>query len=242
MIAKLVTPLLDSGKGKEEGMLQIDPMDKVGILAARFPESLQVFTKRGIDFCCGGQLTLDQACKDRNLDPGTVAEEIRFSQDMAGEGVLWSEQPLSELIDFILRRFHHPLSRDILYIEAVGARVLSAHRDKDEHRLKNLLQVVRSLQDGIVPHLYKEEQVLFPWIRSGNGGTAGDPIRVMHLEHEETASELRWIRELTDDFRPPGYACETVLALYAALERLDADLREHIHLENNILFPRALRE
>jgi regulator of cell morphogenesis and NO signaling len=227
---------------KEQVMQSISPQEKVGALAARFPESIRVFTKRDIDFCCGGDRTLEQVCKEKDISPDVITEEIRASQSETKETAHWTEQPLGDLIDFILKRFHQPLLDDFSHIQALAEKALEAHRDKDEATLSRLARVVEDLKNEITSHLQKEEQVLFPWIRSGNGGTAGDPIRIMHMEHEEAALKLRRVRELTDNFTPPEYACATVEALWKSLEKLDSDLREHIHLENNILFPRALRE
>ena len=101
---------------------------------------------------------------------------------------------------------------------------------------------VIALKDDLLPHMQKEELVLFPLIRGGRGMLAGGPITVMHVEHEEVGALLRQIRALTDDFTAPDGACGTWRALWQGLADLEADLHEHIHLENNILFPKALHD
>jgi regulator of cell morphogenesis and NO signaling len=154
----------------------------------------------------------------------------------------WETRPLGALIDHIVGTYHAELARGLPRITGWAAQVLNAHGAQDLERYTDLRTVLTDLSIELSTHMMKEEQVLFPWIRQGNGRTAGEPIRVMNAEHEAAAEALARIRELTFDFTLPDYACPTMEALWAALEKLDTDLRAHIHLENNILFPRALAE
>lgn len=154
----------------------------------------------------------------------------------------WETRPLDELIDHIVTKYHADLVRDLPRITGWSAQVLNAHGPQDLERYTELRTTITDLAVELSRHMMKEEQVLFPWIRKGNGRTAGDPIRVMNAEHDAAASALARIRGLTNHFALPDYACPTMEALWASLEKLDGDLREHIHLENNILFPRALVE
>lgn len=217
--------------------------DKVGKIAASRPESIGVFARRGIDFCCGGEKSLAAACRERGLEPAQVLEEIgSVPQPQAASMKAWERAPISELLDHIVSEYHVPLHRDLMELIGLASRVLLAHGSNDFDRLDALRGTIVELAGELDAHMRKEEEVLFPWIRQGNGRTAGNPIRVMNREHEDAAAMLARIRRLTDDFDPPGYACPATRALWEALERLDADLKEHIHLENNILFPRALAE
>jgi regulator of cell morphogenesis and NO signaling len=229
---------------EENRMQQISRTSTLGTVAARFPAAIRVFLEHDIDFCCGGSRTLEEACEEQHLDPEAVAEEIQRSSSTSGAAdaaVDWLEEPLDALIDHILLRFHRPLVKDLPTIESLLASVFEAHRDVDEKRLTELVRVFFELKQELTAHMAKEERVLFPWLRSGKGRTATEPIRVMLMEHEHAADKLGRIRELTSGFELPSYACNKVEVLYAALARLDRDLREHIHLENNVLFPRALR-
>jgi len=224
-------------------MTAIQFQESVGKIVARRPEAAGVFKRHEIDFCCGGKRTLEEACAERGLAPDRVIDEIE-NEGAGGErsGPPWETRPLGELIDHIVGKYHADLTRQVPLITGWAAQVHNAHGPQDPERYSALETVLTDLSAEIFAHMLKEEQVLFPWIRQGNGRTAGDPIRVMNTEHEAVARSLARIRELTDGFSLPDYACPTMEALWAALEELDAELRDHIHLENNILFPRALAE
>jgi len=224
-------------------MSSITDADQVGRIVARAPWAAGVFVRHQIDFCCGGGRTLESACAERGLLPGQVIEEIE--NERAGgirHAPSWESRPLGELIDHIVTEYHAGLVRDLPLITGWCAQVFDAHGPRDFERYLELRTVLTDLSVELSNHMLKEETVLFPWIRQGNGRTAGDPIRVMNEEHRAAAEALARIRELTDDFALPDYACPTMEALWAALRKLDADLRAHIHLENNVLFPRALAE
>lgn len=224
-------------------MERISIDDRIGEIAATRPESIGVFTRRGIDFCCGGKQSLASACQEEGLDPVRVIEEIEqvpLRQD--GTVRTWEEAPIGELLDHIVSEYHVPLHRELIGLISLASKVLAAHGGTDFDRLDGLRDTLVEFAGELGAHMRKEEEVLFPWIRQGNGRTAGNPIRVMNREHEEAAGMLAKLRDLTDDFEPPDYACPTTRALWEALSRLDSDLREHIHIENNVLFPRALAE
>jgi regulator of cell morphogenesis and NO signaling len=147
---------------------------------------------------------------------------------------------MDELIDHILLRYHQPLRHDLPALIAAAARVERVHRDKPScpHGLSALLSQVHA---ELLEHMVKEEKVLFPAILAGRVGSRVQmPVTVMMQEHDDHAVNLQKLCELTGDHRVPPEACATWRALYEALERLDTELKEHIHLENNVLFPRAL--
>lgn len=223
-------------------MQALNANETVGQLASTHPLSVKVFQRRGIDFCCGGGKTLEAVCQARGLDAAQVLAEIEAEEARSAPNTMrWDERPLNELIGYILKRFHEPLPEELARVEAMARKVHRVHGSKDPERLGALMETVVALREELEPHLMKEERVLFPWILSGNGTTANAPVQVMMSEHESTGEQLARIRELTGGFTIPPQACGTWRALWQGLEALEAELHEHIHLENNILFPRALR-
>lgn len=214
---------------------------KIGELAAEFPLSTRVFARHGIDFCCGGGRPLDAVCREKGLDPESVLGEIRTEVDgpvAATEN--WTQAPLDALIDHILAVYHRPLDAEFPRLEAMARKVFAVHGEKDPERLGELLKVYVELKEELEAHFLKEEEILFPMIRAGRGAMAGGPISVMHMEHDAAGEALRRLRELTDDYRVPAEACNTWRALWHGLAALEESLHQHIHLENNVLFPRAL--
>jgi regulator of cell morphogenesis and NO signaling len=219
----------------------IAPDVPVGRLAAEHPLSTRVFARHGIDFCCGGGRPLDEVCAERGLDPVALVSEIQ--EALAGpqdRGPGWAAVPLAEVIRHVLEVFHAPQREELARLEAMARKVHAVHGEKDPARLGELARVVATLRAELEQHMAKEEQVLFPMIVRGHGAMAAGPVAVMEAEHEAAGATLRRIRELTDDFRLPDGACNTWRALWHGLEAFERDLHEHVHLENNVLFPRAL--
>lgn len=210
-------------------------------LASSLPAAARVFRRHALDFCCRGGRTLAEACAARALDPSAVAAEIERESAAATEpSERWAERPLEELVNHILDRFHEPLRPELARLVELARKVERVHGDKPSCP-RGLADHLAATADDLEAHLMKEEQVLFPLILRGGGRSAGMPIRIMTLEHEGHGDALRRTRELTGDLVPPPEACASWKALYLGLEQLEADLFEHIHLENNVLFPRALR-
>ena len=213
----------------------------VGDLAAEHPLATRVFERYGIDYCCGGGTALQQACEQRGLDTQAVLEEIQKELDTAkAPEERWDEAPLGDLITHILAAYHVPLHEELPRLLKMAEKVLEVHREKDPERLTELVAVYRGLQAELVEHMAKEEQILFPMIQRGQGSMADGPIMVMGQEHEAAGAALRRLRELTNDYTVPEQACNTWRALWHGLAALEESLHRHIHLENNILFPRAL--
>lgn len=213
----------------------------VSRLATRFPAASRVFMRHQIDFCCGGNRSLESACVERGLVADTVLDEIRTEEDRGSVGhIFWDERPLPELIQHIVERYHHPLREELPRLLFMARKVLSVHGEKDPERLSKLVALLEGLGMEMFDHLDKEEQTLFPMILSGQGAVASDLVEVMFEEHDNAAGALEILRQLADNFQAPKRACTTWRALWAGLAALDADTREHIHLENNILLPRAL--
>jgi len=221
--------------------MDIDPGTRIGDLAARHPLATRVFARHGIDFCCGGGRTLATACAERGLEPATVLAEIEKEvADTEAPETDWSNVPLGDLIDHIVREYHGPLRDELPRLTGMSAKVLQAHGDREPERLGELASVLAGLRSELESHMMKEERVLFPLIRQGRGSMAAVPVSVMEHEHDSAAEALRRLRVLTGDYEVPPEACNTWRALWAGLADLERAMHEHIHLENNVLFPRAL--
>lgn len=217
----------------------IDANETLGRLATAHPAATRVFLRHRLDFCCGGRKKLTDACLESGLDPAAVVAEIAAA-DATPSLERWDNKPLPDLIDFILTRYHEPLRKDLPALVEAAQRVERVHGDKPTCP-RGLAALLARVHGEIQQHLAKEEQVLFPAIQSGSHGPQVHmPIRVMMQEHDDHGASLQRLRELAADFVPPPEACATWRGLYRGLETLEAELMEHIHLENNILFPRAL--
>ena len=211
----------------------------LGHVAATQPASTMVFLRHRLDFCCKGGQKLVDACRAAGLEPDAIIAEIE-AESGRGTPVRWDEQPLGELIDFIITRYHDSLRADLPALLAAATRVERVHAAKAScpHGLAKELE---AFERDLSQHLLKEERALFPAIRSGAGGDViSAPTSVMMQEHEDHGAVLERLRTLTGDYDPPLEACATWRALYAGLATLERELMEHIHLENNVLFPRAL--
>ncbi len=215
-------------------------MMTVGEISTTRPLAIKVFQRHGIQFCCSGGTTLAEACAARGVDENSLLQEIAAEEARSVTTERrWDQAPLNELIDHLQVQYHAPMREDLARIEVMAARVVQVHGHKDDD-LALLLDVVIALRNDLEPHLTRQEQVLFPQILRGDGAAAGAPIAAMRHEHEQVAILLARARELTNEYQIPAGACRTWSALWAGLETLDRELVEHIALENNVLFPRAL--
>lgn len=217
----------------------IQPSSTLADLAVRYAGASRAFYRRGLDFCCHGQVRLDEACRERGLDAEQLVAEIREAHAAAPSGTLVTEAPLPELIQHILDRFHTPHREEVPRLLAMARKVEQVHAEKPDcpHGLADHLA---HMAEELEEHMQKEEQVLFPLLLSGRGRMAGMPISVMEAEHRDHGKNLERLRSLAHDFVAPEEACNTWRALYLGLAELEQELMEHIHLENNALFPRAL--
>jgi regulator of cell morphogenesis and NO signaling len=221
-------------------MMSIQSDSQVGRIAAEHPLATRVFTRYGIDYCCGGGIPLSSACASRGLVTERVIEEIERELGPAAVDRAWAEAPLEDLVAHILTAYHRPLWEELPRLETMARKVLEVHRDKEPELLAELLAVYLALESELSMHMQKEERILFPMILRGQGYLADRPIFVMREEHEEAGRALKRLRELTNDYEVPPRACNTWRALWHGLAALEESLHQHIHLENNILFPRAL--
>lgn len=220
--------------------LPLSPDTPLGRLAVTLPGASRVFHRHGLDFCCGGAESLREACRARGLDADALVREIEAEARPEELFERFDQRPLDELIDHLLVRFHEPHREELERLVAMALKVERVHAEKDTCP-HGLARHLAALADELEQHMQKEEQVLFPLIRSGRGAMAAMPVQVMEAEHRDAGRALERTRELTDDLRPPAEACGTWRALYLGLDEFERDLMQHISLENNVLFPRALR-
>ncbi len=223
-------------------------------IAATNPAAVRVFEKHGIDYCCGGQRPLGEVCAERGISPEAILAEVEAGSRGQAPERDWMTASLAELIAHIVCRHHAYLNTELPLLEARLAKVVEVHGSRHPEVLRPLQPVFAALKGELEMHLRKEEMVLFPAIQEletaaaagreaelPHFGTVRNPIRMMEHEHESAGQALRTMRELTRGYAPPADACATYRALYAGLEELEKDLHTHIHLENNILFPRAAK-
>jgi len=225
----------------------------VGSLVAAQPSRARDLETRGIDYCCGGRRSLREASRERGLDPGQVAASLlasdRATADSAETPRDWTRAPLAVLVDEIVDRHHGYLRRELPRLADLTEKVRRAHAER-HGELHEVAAVYAGLRAELETHLAKEENILFPlivWLESTREtkaihcGSLQNPIRAMEHEHDDAGAALRRLRELTADYAPPEDACASYHLLLAGLADLERDLHTHIHKENNILFPRAIR-
>lgn len=221
-------------------------------IALENPASTRVFERFGIDYCCGGRKPLAQACAELQLSVDQVIEKLEEAARNPGEEVTdWQKQSLARLIQHIVR-VHHTYTRQATpRLMALTAKVASRHGNTDE-RLKRVAEIAAELDNDMRAHMMKEEHVLFPYIARlehfgeddvaapAAFGSVEQPIRVMAAEHDHAGTLMAEARELTSGFVPPEWACPTYRAMLFEFAEFERDLHQHVHLENNILFPRAI--
>jgi regulator of cell morphogenesis and NO signaling len=216
----------------------------VAEIAAALPASVRVFQRHDIDFCCGGKKPLGEVCTDRGLQFDAVRDEIVTSA--AGEPAAnrdWRVAPLTELTAHIVRAYHDPLRDELPRLGAMATKVARTHFAKDE-RLIQIAAIVSEISDELLQHMQKEERILFPAIDAIETSKTASvrldgPISVMEYEHDHAGALLAELRSLTDGYQPPQWGCATLRALFAGLSELESSMHVHVHLENNVLFPRA---
>ena len=227
----------------------------VGEMAAANPAVTRVFEKLGIDYCCGGSNTLEQACRAAGLPLEQVTDSLEMAFEtgraMASDRN-WRIEPLAELIAYI-RNTHHQYTRSaIARITPLVDKVCGVH-GKNHPELERIRATFGGLAQELSLHLMKEEKVLFPYIvRMEEAvlekstlvpapfGSVRNPVAMMLDEHDGAGQALREMRAASDGYVAPPDACASYRTLYQALAEFETDLHQHIHLENNILFPRAI--
>lgn len=230
-------------------MTRWEQVTTVGQLVAQRPLAARVFERYGIDFCCGGNVSLEQACRAQGLEPERVLDEVARCIAQPGDDLTdWTERSLSELCDHIESTHHAYLREELQPLAAMIAKVASRHGESDP-RLDKVVAAFSDLQMELMPHMMKEEQILFPMIRQlecgaeqphFHCGNLRNPVGMMEMEHDHAGRLLKSIRDLTDDYAAPDWACNTYRAMLERLARLESDMHRHVFKENEILFPRAV--
>ena len=208
-------------------------------LAVAYPAAARVFYANRLDFCCGGRRPFADACRERGLDADAILDEIRRETAEAEPATRWELFSLSALVDHIVAHYHRRLRESLPTLVKMAQRVEARHRERVACPV-GLAAFLEQFQREVLDHLEKEEMLVFPAIVRGAGARLSSPIEVLELEHQHHGSDLQRLHALTNDLTPPADACTTWRALYAGLSDLEQELMEHVHLENNILFPRAL--
>lgn len=218
----------------------LSPSTTLAALATSRAGASRVFARHHLDFCCHGGVSVAEACARKGLDASQIIEEVAAEERVGEAPAVWESRPLNLLTRHIVDRYHRDHRAELPRLLSMARRVEQVHGDKPECP-RGLADLIARFFDEVDGHMLKEEQILFPIIESGQGSTAGGPIQVMEREHEDAAVDLERMRELTSDYVPPAAACGTWRALYLGLAEFVREFMEHVHLENHLLFPRALR-
>jgi regulator of cell morphogenesis and NO signaling len=221
----------------------------VGAIVASRPALSRVFENAGIDYCCGGKKTLGQACQENGLDVKSLIAKLEQCGSECEESLVdAASMSFSELANHIEQTHHAYLKSELPRLLTLADKVASAHGSKDP-RLNAVKETLLAFAHELWNHLMKEEQILFPFVRRLESselpvdfhcGTIRNPIRQMEHEHQDAGAALTRLRELTDNYTAPEWACNTYRALLDALAHLERDMHQHIHKEDNVLFPRAI--
>lgn len=224
-------------------------------VAAMVTENIKtahIFKKYGIDFCCGGGVSIARACEKANVDYELLKNDLLNVENKNSRATDYNSWELDFLTDHIINVHHSYVEENIPLLMQYAARVAEVHG----HHYTELIEIkelVTQVAGELSAHLKKEELILFPFVKKlvkakkenseaprAPFGTVDNPIKMMEAEHEDAGELLRTIAKLSNNYTPPEGACNTYRAFYAKLDEFEQDLHQHVHLENNILFPKAL--
>lgn len=239
-----------SASSKRKESMTLTATKTVRELAVEVPSATRVFEKLGIDYCCGGDRPLEEACASANVAVDDVLRALEQGSDASASVTTcdWNTTSLSELVDHIVNKHHTFVKSETPRLQALIAKVTGVH-GQNHPELQQVQTAFSELADELAAHMLKEERILFPYVKQMAGGadcgpscfgSVQNPIRVMMLEHDNAGEKLREMRRITSDYSIPADACTSYATLFRALVEFEQDLHQHIHLENNILFPRAV--
>lgn len=227
--------------------MSINPDVTVATLVKDQPATIAVFQRHGIEFCCGGGLPIREACERAGMDLHGLLAELREAVDPICDLGDWRAAPIADLVAHIQHRYHDPLYEDLPRLVAMARKVEQRHGSRQPHVLGPLREAIESIEPDLVRHMRREDAVLFPDIIASAASADHAPptalvdaMTTMEREHRRTADAFEQIRTLTRGYQPPNGACATYRGLYYGLSALEHQMRLHTHLEDDILFPRAL--
>ena len=226
--------------------------ETVGQIAANDLRKAEVFKKYGLDFCCGGKKTVKEACAEKGLDVTKVEQELQQAdKNPTARPLPYNDWALDFLADYIVNTHHSYIRKTLPEIKGYALKVAQVH-GAHHPELKRIQQLVQHIHEELVPHMAKEEQVLFPYIKqlvqaknnnefkTPSFATVQNPINNMEMDHTVIAEDFEEIKKLNTNYTIPQDACASYTVFYKMLQEFEDDLHTHIHLENNILFPKAL--
>jgi len=242
----------------EKKMIQKE--NTIGEIVAQNFRAAQVFEKLGLDFCCGGKKTISEACEKSGLNAENVVNELNNSLENGkmletggSKGPDFNSWELDFLVDYIINTHHIYVMKALPNIFAHAEKVASRHGE-NHPEVNSIFDLFSNLKEELEAHLQKEEKMLFPYIKSlvnlkKNNvemqyppfGTVKNPVNVLEHEHENAGEILGLLKTLSNNYSTPEDACTTYKVLYSELNEFESDLHTHIHLENNILFPKAIK-
>ena len=227
--------------------------ETLGQIAAKDLRKAEVFKKYGLDFCCGGKKTVKEACAEKGLDVTKIEQELQQADKaLSSRPIPYNEWSLGFLADYIVNTHHSYVKKTLPELVSYATKVASVHGQQhpELHKIKSLVDDVNAELSG---HMIKEEKVLFPYIKTlvlanateqipqaAHFGTVQNPINMMEMEHELVGKNLDYVRVLSKNYTLPEDGCASYSLLYKMLDEFENDLHLHVHLENNILFPKAL--
>lgn len=215
-------------------------------------KAADIFKKRGIDFCCGGKVLVKDICEKKKVSYEEIKQELLDIDQQVDNAHDFNSWNLSFLTDYIINTHHKYVQQNVPLIIEYSDKVarVHGHYHTEVVEINNLFHAVA---EELTMHMGKEEQILFPFIKKiaeayANGktleptpfGSIANPIRMMEVEHDSAGDLLKQIAQLSNNYMPPEGACNTFRVLYAKLKEFEEDLHQHIHLENNILFPKII--
>lgn len=228
--------------------LTITSTMNVGDIVTQFPQAADLFKKYRIDFCCGGNRPLIDVIKEKSLNEESILEEINSAyskmQSMNTNTTNWQDASDSEIIDNVIQKHHAFLTEELPQLSQFVTKVYRVHGMSHPH-LADVYNKFHDLKKELMEHLIKEEQIVFPLIKEYENDPSDEilnkvkeAITELEAEHDKAGDLLKQIRDLTNDYTLPPGACMTYTLTYQRLEALESDMFEHVHKENNILFPR----
>ncbi|RKE98170.1 iron-sulfur cluster repair di-iron protein [Ichthyenterobacterium magnum] len=235
-------------------IVQENTQKQIGQFVAEDYRTAAVFSKHKIDFCCNGNRSIEEACTKKGIDSNLVIDELKaVLNSSTGESIDYKSWPLDLLVEYIEKKHHRYVEEKIPVLRQFLDKLCRVHGERHPELLK-INELFTASAGELASHMKKEELMLFPFVKkmvkaklsktavqSPQFGTVENPIGMMMHEHDNEGERFRQIASLTNNYNPPADACNTYKVTYAMLDEFEKDLHLHIHLENNILFPKAIK-